>query len=678
MRILSLAAVVVALLQPMSANTAWTVCNRKLLKDGNLFFIRGVNYQPVPIGGWSGVDLLLQPALWQRDLALLRNMNVNAAKVYFMAPGNAKGHQAYLDAAFNNGYLPIFTMFSIWVTPQSMVGSVQVTDAAFQSIIAQYYLMAKEVACHPGTMGFVIGGEMNGIWDVQTQPFWAKFNALSQAVRSGIAAATCASPAPKILTTNFLDDYASSIAYGEQFGADVDVWGVNIYDKRFDASKMLQYNRVTSRPYLFSEYGVPFGSNEWEAAGPYDAWNVGLYLLSMAQLLRKSFLGKDPSGTSVLVGGFIFEYTDEWWKEGFPWRHDYSPVPAQIFPLQFGSEEYYGLFTISPGNGLNTVTPRAVVAQLAALWAEPIDGQAYNCANPVPPTAPATPLTTAVTACGRDAAAGIASFSDPGVCGSANSGLGCQGSGPCRYCQLLPTAKSAPYVGCPAPPPPPPPAACANSSRICPNGVALLPTASCTFDACPSMTCNADPVMLQRGVGMFYDSVCAGSNIASLVGCDLLRPGCRYCTPPYGQTAFVPCPVVLSSTPCIATVSNLNMGLGLVSDPSCVGGGVGCDATRPSCRYCMMFVTPQSAQLRPCPGVTIADASGFAAVDDGGSGDAKDNPSATSTMTTAGLLVLGTVFGLVAVGVAVAKVRRRADDEKKDLALRTPTDPNIL
>jgi hypothetical protein len=56
----------------------------------------------------------------------------------------------------------------------------------------------------------------------------------------------------KILTTNFLDDYGASIKWGEQFGADVDIWGVNIYDKYFDPPKIQLYTKISSRPYLFS------------------------------------------------------------------------------------------------------------------------------------------------------------------------------------------------------------------------------------------------------------------------------------------------------------------------------------------------------------------------------------------------------------------------------------------
>ncbi|RHY92523.1 hypothetical protein DYB37_000435 [Aphanomyces astaci] len=477
----------------VSANTAWTVCNRKLLKDGALFFIRGVNYQPAPIDTWSGVDLLLRPELWQRDLPLLRNMNANAAKVYAFTSGNPDGHNAYLDAAFNNGYLPIYTMFSIWVSPYPMSAAVAIDSPDFAQFVPKYEAMAKEVACHPGTMGFVIGGEMNGIWEVKTQLFWSKFNALSQAVRRGIASANCASPAPKILTTNFIDDYAASVTYGEQFRADVDVWGINIYDKRFGSDKMLVHSRATSRPFLFgghryaqhTVYHTLFKPSMIGAA----SWDVGLYLMSMANLLRDSFLGKDPSGTAVLVGGFIFEFTDEWWKQGFPSSQEFGWDPAPIFPMGYGSEEFFGLFS---------------------------------------------------------------------------------------------------------------------------------------------------------------------------------------------RTAFAPCPTIPSKSTCVATLSDLNMGLGVVEDGGCAGGGIGCDATRPTCRYCKMKETAQSKLLNACPGVTSTSTSGFAAADD--SESAVEGTSTTNNASTI-LLLVATVVGVVVAGVLVAKVvfRKPKKSEKQgEVAMHTPSGAGIF
>jgi hypothetical protein len=81
--------------------------------------------------------------------------------VYSFSQGHAQAHQNYLNAAYNNGYLPIYSMFSVWVPIHTMSAAVPLNAPDFIKYTQQYYDMAKEVACHPGTMGFVIGGEMN-------------------------------------------------------------------------------------------------------------------------------------------------------------------------------------------------------------------------------------------------------------------------------------------------------------------------------------------------------------------------------------------------------------------------------------------------------------------------------------------------------------------------------------
>ena len=63
-------------------NTQWNTCGRRIILNGKVFFVRGVNYSPVPAGETSGrVDYLTVKPVWSRDLPILRKMHVNAIKV---------------------------------------------------------------------------------------------------------------------------------------------------------------------------------------------------------------------------------------------------------------------------------------------------------------------------------------------------------------------------------------------------------------------------------------------------------------------------------------------------------------------------------------------------------------------------------------------------------------------
>ncbi|OQR81305.1 glycoside hydrolase, partial [Thraustotheca clavata] len=528
----------------MGGNTVWTVCNRRLLKDGSVFFIRGVDYQPTPITRWSGLDLLLQPPIWQRDLPLIRNMNANAIKVYDYRTGQAQAHLNFLDAAYNNGYNPLYTMFSVWVPPNLMSGYVPIYDSAFQTYVAAYTAMAAEVSCHPGTMGFVIGGEINFYPDVATPLFWQKFNQLAVAARTGMAIAGCPTPSVKILTSNFIDDYAQSVIYGEKYGAAIDIWGIDVYDNRISSAKVQAFAQASSRPYMFAEYGVSYATNVNEVYGQ-DLWNVELYLMSMATFLEANYMKQDGNNLPVLVGGFVFEYSDEWWKEGDPFTHNNAMFPSSIFPLGFNAEEHYGIFSVASTWGLDKMQPRTIAAQLSSLWSSTIDSQPYSCNNPSSLVFSSSPTSISSLDCNISSSAismGISVYSDP-ICTHDGGAMGCRNSpiSTCRLCQLFNTPQSDPYVNCPIASAPPA-SSCTNATFVCPNGMVLQANSSCQFDLCPSSACVVDDISLRQGLGSIFDHECFVNIQAD--GCDVFNRGCRLCRQPYSRnTIYADCPI---------------------------------------------------------------------------------------------------------------------------------------
>ncbi|OQR89323.1 glycoside hydrolase [Achlya hypogyna] len=674
----------------MTTNTAWTVCNRKLLKDGTLFFVRGIDYQPTPVGQWSGLDLLLQSSIWARDLPLMRNLNANAIKVYDYKPGQAAAHLAFLDAAYNRGYNPLYVMFSVWVPPSFMSGSVALSNPYFQTYVAAYLAMASEVACHPGTMGFVIGGEINLDPDVATPLFWQKFNALAQAVRTGMAIAGCKTQSIKVLTTNFIEDDGRSIAFGEQYGAAVDLWGITVYNNQFPATKIQKLASKTSRPIVFAEYGVPYASNSY-AVYDQTLWNVESYLMSMATLLEANYMARDGSNTPLLVGGFVFEYSDEWWKMGNPAVQDMGIIPGSFLPLGYFSEEHFGIFAVAPTGGasspresciavvgLDFMIPRTVATRLSTLWSMKIDAQPFTCSNPGAVAFP-TPA-TAVADCNvssADLALGISVYSDI-ICTQSTGAMGCR-NGACRLCQLFPTQQSAPYVGCP-PPAIPPASACASPTQLCANGMALLANSSCQFDSCPAPVCTVDAYNVQQGLGSIFDPECITDIQAD--GCDVYNRGCRLCRQPESlNTVYRDCPVVARApsapaTICMVTQSDLNVGIDVVFNAACSGvGGVGCDPRRANCQFCQFRTTSRSVNLLPCPGANISSthATLLAA-------DATNSPPASTLLGVVVVVVVVAVMATVAMGSKALQMRlaRRSSTCGQQITVQTPRGPHIL
>jgi hypothetical protein len=74
----------------------------------------------------------------------------------------------------------------------------------------------------------------------------------------------------------------------------------------------------------------------------------------------------------ILVGGFVFEYSDERWKAGGVDVHDAGRLrlPNHGFPLGYLSEEFFGLFRVThawPGD-LDLLEARPTVDYLRELW----------------------------------------------------------------------------------------------------------------------------------------------------------------------------------------------------------------------------------------------------------------------------------------------------------------------
>ncbi|POM81318.1 Glycoside hydrolase [Phytophthora palmivora] len=351
-------------------NTQWTTCGRKLLKDGHNFFVRGINYAPTPIGKPGRLDMLGEPTIYLRDLQNLRLMNANAVKTYDFY--SYVKHQGYLDAAYNDNVNPVYTIFSIWIDQSLMLSDLPETSPKFQHLVHEYYLMAKETGGHPGVMGYSIGGEMNSITVIQDKTFWSKFQALTSAVRRGLKENN---NAQKIITTTFtfVDDGGQTFKAGEKFQADVDMWGSNVYQTDYPGSVIPKFLAVPGgKPLLVSEYGYPYASNKG-IGNTMQLHYVADQLTQQTLAMQNNFQQTDGVDEQTIVGGFVFEYSDEWWKSGNPDEHNLGLVKNGQFPLGYLAEEYFGLFSASLAKPNDPASPnvlkaRPTVSLLTTIW----------------------------------------------------------------------------------------------------------------------------------------------------------------------------------------------------------------------------------------------------------------------------------------------------------------------
>ena len=67
-------------------STHVSISQRSLLLDNDNFYIRGINYNPIPIGYDPNLQndfyTIQYQDIWTRDIPNIRNMNVNFIRIY--------------------------------------------------------------------------------------------------------------------------------------------------------------------------------------------------------------------------------------------------------------------------------------------------------------------------------------------------------------------------------------------------------------------------------------------------------------------------------------------------------------------------------------------------------------------------------------------------------------------
>ncbi len=143
--------------------------------------------------------------------------------------------------------------------------------------------------------------------------------------------------------TLFLDKFA-------QFSPAVDVFGANIYRGDYGfGSYWEQVYDATGKPAFVTEYGCP-------AYGKY--LTLAEADQAQADYHRGNWLDIDTNragsqeGVGNALGGLIFEWLDEWWKNYEPNKHDKKAEAIGPFPGGYYYEEWFGV--MSQGNGDNS------------------------------------------------------------------------------------------------------------------------------------------------------------------------------------------------------------------------------------------------------------------------------------------------------------------------------------
>ncbi len=298
----------------------------ELFVDGAPFFIQGVAWSPVARG--NTLEQIDFAGYVEQDAPLMEAAGFNVVRTY-----SAITDRAVLDALHARGIYVLNSVYAYGGEP---------AEAARSRVEA--------VADHPAILMWVIGNEWNynGLYvGLSPQESIDRLNEVASIIRE-------------------VDDAHPIVAvYGELPPVEtidamplVDVWGINSYRGISFYDLFEEWSTRSDKPMILAEFGA-------------DAWNANIPAEDQAAqadatvALIAEIGANRPSAGGQCLGGAVFEWADEWWKdsEGSPSEHDVGgiapgggPHPDQTF-----NEEWWGLVDIDRN-------PREVYERLPQTW----------------------------------------------------------------------------------------------------------------------------------------------------------------------------------------------------------------------------------------------------------------------------------------------------------------------
>ncbi len=308
--------------------------------------IKGVNWGPASVGSdpkWNPEGYKQENYKWFKiDIPLMAKMGINSVRVYHDF-GTGPDAIEILDEFYKYG-----------------IGVIMTTDSPLHGDVANLDNITAVVNAyknHPAMLMWSVGNE----WDINY--YYGKFSNLtdSQAFTEQ-AAQLIHSLDPNHPVTTFIIDplsnkylspdsapwvdestnshsFLSNIV--KTYVSNVDVWGLNIYRNSSFTDVFSQWETISDKPMFIGEFGADsynhlIGSQDETLQNDFD---LGLY-----NEIHYNLASERTNG--ICSGSLVFEWNDEWWKNGSPSVHNITSEVNYGQPDGYNDEEHFGIVDI--------------------------------------------------------------------------------------------------------------------------------------------------------------------------------------------------------------------------------------------------------------------------------------------------------------------------------------------
>jgi len=365
----------------------------KLQVNGEDFYIKGVVWGYSPRGRnysynlWAESDDFIRKVL-DYEFGLMKAANVNAIRSFTIIPPEWVTY-IYQEHGIMSVINPLMgrygaTIGGRWVPFTDY--SDELTRATLKAEVLAVVEMYKNT---PGVLMFALGNESNyglswSSFEIENLPEGeqntAKARFLYSLYAEVIAAGKEIAPNHPFTIVNGDIQYIDLIA---EYLPDMEVLGSNAYRGKGFTDLWEEVDKKLDQPVVFFEFGSDaFNAREFEEDQA-----------SQAEILKAQWLemynkaaGNGEEGNSI--GGFVFEWRDEWWKylqiENLDIQDTNASWSNQAYLFDWAegknnmNEEWFGITALGTKNsdGVYTARPRMAYDVLAQIWS--MDPYAYK------------------------------------------------------------------------------------------------------------------------------------------------------------------------------------------------------------------------------------------------------------------------------------------------------------
>ncbi len=359
----------------------------RLFVKGRPFFIKGVVYNPVPIGQNHQYNFWGDPNQpWLVDGQLMKAMGANTVR--FFQPGdNPEQTKTMIGSLYQNQR--IYSIIGHWMDywrPGNYA------DANYRKDLTQRVLdMVTTYKDEKGVLIWVLGNENNLSWHAGARVPWScpEADEIQDPYKREMAKARIyyslvneIAGEIKKIDPDHLVALGNADVYGLEVAAeicpDIDLIAITAYRGKNFGNLWRDVKSKIDKPVMIME----FGCDSFDAKEKVEDQDIqASFIKSQWQDIADNAYGAGCVGSAL--GGCIFEWNDEWWKhnEVMPtswYMHDTEgDWSAGGYYYDIGAsgnmninEEWWGIVALSPQleNGINKRLPRKVYYQLQEIW----------------------------------------------------------------------------------------------------------------------------------------------------------------------------------------------------------------------------------------------------------------------------------------------------------------------